>query len=148
MESQPVHFIPLQFDSKEYHSTILLRDRILRKPLGLEFDAEKLKLEFTEFHIGAYINDKLIGCAVLTPDVNNLIQMRQVAIEEGYQGKGTGKQLVVYLEDFCKEKGFTTLFCHARETAVPFYIKLGYRIVSEQFIEVNIPHFKMEKLLK
>jgi predicted GNAT family N-acyltransferase len=36
---------------------------------------------------------------------------------------------------------------HARETAVPFYLKLGYEVVGGQFEEVGIPHFKMEKKL-
>ena len=29
--------------------------------------------------------------------------------------------------------------------AVPFYLRLGYEIVGDQFEEVTIPHFKMKK---
>ncbi|NOZ36403.1 MAG: GNAT family N-acetyltransferase [Chlorobi bacterium] len=36
---------------------------------------------------------------------------------------------------------------HARKTAVSFYLKLNYKIISEQFYEVGIPHFKMRKML-
>ena len=37
---------------------------------------------------------------------------------------------------------------HARETAVPFYERLGYATVGARFEEVTIPHFKMEKRLR
>ena len=32
--------------------------------------------------------------------------------------------------------------------AINFYIKLGYKITSEVFTEVTIPHYRMEKELK
>jgi predicted GNAT family N-acyltransferase len=36
---------------------------------------------------------------------------------------------------------------HARSTAVPFYAKLGYECVGDEFIEVTIPHWEMRKAL-
>ena len=36
---------------------------------------------------------------------------------------------------------------HARETAVGFYEKLGYKVVGDKFTEVTIPHYVMEKKL-
>jgi len=31
---------------------------------------------------------------------------------------------------------------------VPFYIKLGYKVFDEDFIEVGIPHKHMQKFMK
>nr|MBP8249907.1 GNAT family N-acetyltransferase [Chitinophagales bacterium] len=45
-------------------------------------------------------------------------------------------------------KGFTLMYCHARDTAIPFYEKLGYSRVGEEFEEVTIPHWEMGKSLK
>jgi predicted GNAT family N-acyltransferase len=36
---------------------------------------------------------------------------------------------------------------HARKSAVGFYEKLGYKIVGDEFEEVTIPHFEMQKTL-
>jgi predicted GNAT family N-acyltransferase len=36
---------------------------------------------------------------------------------------------------------------HARDTAVPFYLNLGYACVGEPFTEVGIGHQEMEKAL-
>jgi predicted GNAT family N-acyltransferase len=39
------------------------------------------------------------------------------------------------------------MILHARATAVPFYLRLGYTVVGEPFEEVGIPHRGMEKAL-
>jgi predicted GNAT family N-acyltransferase len=36
---------------------------------------------------------------------------------------------------------------HARVNAVGFYEKVGYRVHGDQFVEVTIPHYVMEKQL-
>jgi predicted GNAT family N-acyltransferase len=46
-----------------------------------------------------------------------------------------------------KEHGFTKLVMHARDTAIGFYSKCGYRVVGNEFYEVGLKHFVMEKEL-
>jgi predicted GNAT family N-acyltransferase len=36
---------------------------------------------------------------------------------------------------------------HARKSAVGFYEKLGYEIEGDEFEEVTIPHYEMQKTL-
>lgn len=76
------------------------------------------------------------------------MKMRQVAVEETQQGKGLGKKLSAAGEKYAIENGFEVMFCNARKTAVGFYERMGYKIVSDEFNEVNIPHYAMEKVLK
>ncbi len=40
---------------------------------------------------------------------------------------------------------FDKITLHARKNAVPFYLALGYKIIGEEFEEVGLPHFEMEK---
>lgn len=138
-------FCQIKHGTEEYQTTIDLRDRVLRQPLGLEFTQEQLDAEHTDYHLTAWQDDQLVGCLILTPGEQGRIKMRQVAIDPDWQGKGVGKQLVQYSEQFAKEKGFTTMYCHARDLAVPFYEKLGYHTVGEPFVEVTITHFVMQK---
>lgn len=74
--------------------------------------------------------------------------MKQVAVEPSWQQKGIGKMLVEAAEDYARESGYDIIFCHARETAVPFYLKRGYEISGAPFTEVTIPHVYMEKRLR
>jgi predicted GNAT family N-acyltransferase len=140
------HIIPIEFGTPEYCESISLRTKILRIPLGLQFDVKKLADEYDSIHLGCYTtNYELIACLVLEKINNDNVKMRQVAVDTAFQGKGVGSKLVTESERIVKELGFTKIVCHARESAVPFYLKLNYNIVGKKFIEVGIPHFKMVK---
>ena len=125
-----------------------LRYTILREPLGLNFTEEELGKDAADTHLGLWINDKIIACLTLTFSTNRRIKMRQVAVDEKFQGRGYGQLLVNEAEKFAGQNGFEIMFCNARKTAVPFYEKMNYQIVSDEFTEVNIPHYTMEKQIK
>jgi len=138
----------IAFGSEEQKESVKLRYEVLRKPLNLHFNEEDLKKEYLDFHIAAYVEDKIAGILLLKPsDSPTTIKMRQVAVDASLQGRGIGKAMVKFSETFVKEKGFTAIELHARETAVPFYLSLNYTIVGDRFEEVGIPHFKMVKEL-
>jgi predicted GNAT family N-acyltransferase len=140
--------LEIQFATPEYDETVQLRDKILRKPLGLTFSEAQLAEEFADFHLAAYTDEWVLrGCLVLTPTDDKTLKMRQVAVDERVQKQGVGQQLVAASESFGRARGFETMVLNARETAVPFYKKLNYDIVGERFEEVGIPHFKMMKKL-
>ncbi|MDX1912177.1 MAG: GNAT family N-acetyltransferase, partial [Saprospiraceae bacterium] len=90
---------------------------------------------------------RIIGVLLLTPLINNEIKMRQVAVAPELQGKGVGAALVNASEEEARRRGFEKMVLNARETAVPFYLRLGYKKIGERFEEVTIPHYKMEKTL-
>lgn len=114
----------------------------------MQFDKTDLEKEYEDFHIAAYFNKKLVGILLLKPTGNNeIIKMRQVAVDVQHQGKGVGKELVKFSEQFALNKGFKKIELNARETAVPFYLSLGYSIEGRSFYEVGIPHKKMFKIL-
>lgn len=130
-----------------YKQAVGLRYRILRKPLGLEFTDEQLAAEHTDLHLVYLVDGRVMGCLVLTPMGAERIKMRQVAVDEAWQGKGVGADMVRYSEDYARQNGYVWMECHARDTAVPFYKRLGWNEVGEGFTEVTIPHHKMEKRL-
>lgn len=137
----------ISYDSDDYKAEIALRYRILREPLGLSFTKEQLAREAGDTHIAAFDGERLIGCLVLTPSPPDSVHMRQVAVEPEFQGQGVGKRLVLFSEQQARQSGYSRMILHARETAVPFYLKLGYELVGEPFIEVTIPHRLMQKSL-
>jgi predicted GNAT family N-acyltransferase len=137
----------IQFASVDYDKEVQLRYAVLRKPLNLNFTAEQLEAESAFFHLGYFEHEKIIACLILAPEKNGKMKMKQVAVDFEFQGKGIGAALVKAAESFALEKGFKTMYCHARDTAVPFYLKLGYHQIGEMFEEVTIPHFEMEKAI-
>lgn len=131
-----------------YDDCIRLRTDILRRPLGLEFVPEDLVNEYENVHLAIYDHaDELKGCLVFNRLNEKRLKMRQVAIAEEVQKKGYGSTLVKASEEWAKENGFEIIELNARDTAVPFYKKLDYEVSGDEFIEVNIPHFPMEKVI-
>lgn len=149
MQNKDYNYVSLfDFGSPTYDESIALRHDILRVPLGLEFEISDLRSEWDSLHLG-YFNalDQLLGCLVLKPEQNLTWKMRQVAVAQVYQGKGIGKILVHHSERLAITNHIHHFSLHARETAIPFYLGLGYTICSEPFTEVGIPHAAMTKQL-
>ncbi len=133
--------------SKEYSQMLQLRKDILRKPLGLDFDPEELEKEKDEILIGAFEEEKMLGCCMLIKYDTKTIRLRQMAVLNNLQGKGIGRALMQFAENIARDLGFRRITMHARKSAIGFYEKLGYSVTGEEFIEVTIPHFNMEKSL-
>ena len=131
----------------EYQQMVRLRSDMLRKPLGLHLDAEELELEKQDVLMGAFEDGKISGCCLLTRVDERTVRLRQMAVPNNLQGKGIGRALMIFAENIARDMGYRTLIMHARKTALGFYKKLGYNASGEEFVEVTIPHFVMEKSL-
>jgi GNAT superfamily N-acetyltransferase len=133
--------------SAEYQLMVKLRDDILRKPLGLSFTPEELESEKNHMLIAAFEEERILGCCMLLEEKDGAIRLRQMAVLNDLQGKGVGRALMNFAENLARDRGFRSIRMHARLNAVGFYEKVGYRIKGDQFMEVTIPHYVMEKML-
>lgn len=131
--------------SKEYKQVIALRHAILRQPLGLNFSPEELEKEIDNIHIAAFEDDDLLGCCMLTKLNNHTLQLRQMAVKDNLQRKGIGASIMTFAENIARDKGYRHIVMHARDSAIGFYEKFGYKIKGEPFIEISLPHHLMEK---
>lgn len=133
--------------SKEYQQMVALRYQILRQPLGLSFSTDELEKEKDNLLIAAFDDDEMLGCCMLTPKNSQMLQLRQMAVQNNLQGKGIGASLMSFIENLARDKGYKCLMMHARNTAIGFYEKFGYKVIGDEFIEVDVPHHVMEKML-
>jgi predicted GNAT family N-acyltransferase len=133
--------------TSDYQKAIQLRYSILRAPLGLNFSQKDLEQEKEYIHIASFEEDDLLGCCMLTKVDKHTLQLRQMAVKDKLQRKGIGASIISFAENLAKDKGYRRIIMHARDTAVGFYEKFGYKIKGEQFTEVNLPHHVMEKAI-
>jgi ribosomal protein S18 acetylase RimI-like enzyme len=68
-----------------------------------------------------------------------------MAVKANLQRKGIGESIMSFAENIGRDKGYRRIIMHARDTAIGFYEKFGYKVKGDQFIEVNLPHHMMEK---
>ncbi len=135
----------LKLNSPEYKKALVLRDEILRIPLGMSIYNDDLSDENLQIHIGCVIEGEVVGILLLRRVDNETVQMRQVAVVEFLQGKGLGNEMVVFAEKIAKSNSYSKIILHARKTAVSFYEKLLYTKTSDEYLEIGIPHCTMEK---
>ena len=131
----------------EYEQMVRLRDEILRKPLGLSFSKEELESEKHNLLIAAYEDDVILGCCMLVEEGSHTVRLRQMAVPDAYQGKGIGRALMNFAENLARDRGYKRITMHARKNAIGFYEKMGYKRIGDEFQEITIPHFVMEKTL-
>lgn len=143
--SMPIKII--DYGSKGYEQMIALRKEVLRKPLGLTYSEEDLEKDRHDILLGAFEEDTILACCILTRTSGDAFQLRQMAVEQKMQKNGIGAAIMSFGENIARDAGGRQIMMHARKTAVGFYERLGYSIVSDEFNEVGIPHVEMSKTL-
>ncbi|HEX8609078.1 MAG TPA: GNAT family N-acetyltransferase [Pedobacter sp.] len=133
--------------TKEYQQMIQLRDDILRRPLGLHFSDDELTKEKNNLLIGAFEDDQMLGCCMLVEEQPGTVRLRQMAVLNDLQGKGVGRALMQFAENLARDRGYKKITMHARKNSLGFYEKMGYKKVGNEFEEITIPHYVMEKKL-
>ena len=121
----------------------------LREPLGQSLGSEKDDLEDVSYHLMIVDDCSVLGVGRVHFIINNLIkkaQIRYMAIDKKIQKKGHGSKLLKELENIAYENNVKHIFLHARESAIPFYLKNSYKKIKKSYILLNtIQHWYMEK---
>lgn len=137
-------FMEITYGSEIYREELVLRDEILRKPIGLKLP-ERMDDEAACRHFGLVEGDRLVACLIAVPLEPGKVQIRQMAVRADLQGTGLGRRIMEEAESTLRSSGITQFVLNARATAIGFYESLGYSGVGDRFMEVGIPHLRMEK---
>ena len=142
----------LQFITVE--QTLPLRSRVLRE--GRPFD----QCAFAEdgqagsFHAGAFREGQIIGIASYYPKdldgpTGRGFQLRGMAVVPEAQGTGVGRAILEFGEARIRSPRLADyLWCNARVSAIAFYERDGWAVVSEEFLIAEVgPHRRMVKRL-
>jgi len=128
----------------EWDSYFDLRFDVLRAAWGQVKGSETDSDDDSSTHAAIFVPNT--GC-VAAGRLHHLLdrpgvgQVRYMAVHPEWQGKGLGSLILQYLESKAKFQGLNLVTLNARETAVPFYLKNGYSIISEgPLVWGLIPH--------
>jgi len=132
--------------SVDYQRELALREAVMRAPLGLSLRNEDLSAEKDQLHFGLFEADgTLVASVIAAPLADGQVKIRQMAVASSRQRRGLETRIMGELEKTLVARGFHRFVLHARVAVVGFYRKLGYVAVGGEFIEVTIPHVRMEK---
>ena len=132
---------------EEFEEYYELRWQVLRKPWGKPRGSERDDIEDKSIHIMVK-NDNILGVGRLHFNSNKEAQIRYMAVSAAHRKQGIGTMILKKLEEMARKKGAKYVVLNAREHAIGFYKKNGYRIVEKSYILFgSIQHFKMMKEL-
>ncbi len=124
--------------------TQAIRHKMLRPNGTLEDcmfhgDADELT-----FHLGAFVDKKLVSVASFYFERNTVYpdayqyRLRGMATLPEYQARGLSSALLRTAFPVIKQNQCTLLWCNAREKAIGFYEKVGFKSTDELFSLPNI----------
>jgi amino-acid N-acetyltransferase len=104
------------------------RDEMLHRSLGEIYE------NIRDFYVGEDELGRIAGCGGLHVCWSHLAEIKSLAVDEGQQGKGYGKRLVLSCLDEARELGLKTVF--ALTYKPEFFLRLGFRVVDK----ATLPH--------
>ncbi len=69
----------------------------------------------------------------------------RVVVKPGYRGTGLGFELMKRALAYTDEHHYGSLHISAQTYIQKFYEDFGFRVVSEMYLEDNLPHFGMDR---
>ena len=110
-------------------------------PEEIEMDEE----DHHAVHALALLDGKAVGCGRFIAHDTDEIKIGRMAVFQELRGSGIGREILVFLMEEAKGRGFKHAVLHAQLTAEGFYLKQGYKPVGEVFEEAGIAHRLMER---
>lgn len=74
-------------------------------------------------------------------------KVERICVLQSARKYGAGKLIMNAIEDYARKEEIKKLKLNAQTQAMGFYEKLGYKIVSEEFLDAGIPHRTMTKVI-
>lgn len=102
------------------------------------FDEENSSADFVLLYDGS----KSFGTARAIENDKGF-KIGRIAILKEYRGKGYGYTAVRAIMDKAFEKGADKIYVDAQNYAVPFYEKIGFKVIGVEIIDRGLPHIPM-----
>ncbi|MGL5347978.1 MAG: GNAT family N-acetyltransferase [Peptostreptococcaceae bacterium] len=102
--------------------------------------------DFKSYHLFLKDNNEIVAyLRILEKGVSyDEVSIGRVLVKKSYRGKGISREMMVKAIDFVeKDLKEDTIKIQAQAYLVDFYGSLGFKAVSKEYLEDNIPHIDM-----
>jgi len=110
-------------------------------PEEIEMDAD----DAHAFHALATLDGVAIGCGRMLEQGPGEVKIGRMAVLPEFRKTGVGAELLRFLIDCARTRGFHKAILHAQLTAEGFYLKEGFTPAGGVFDEAGIAHRQMER---
>ena len=120
---------------QEIRKTVFIDEQSV--PADLEWD------EHDKYSTHFLVTDN--NKAIATGRLKNDGQIGRMAVIMPFRRLGAGSMLLDFILDHARQTGFDKVYCHAQVAVINFYLKKGFEMTGEVFLDANIPHQAMFK---
>ena len=112
-------------------------------PRNREYD----EFEVSSVHFLAYLDGKPAGC-IRYRKTGDRIKLERLAVLKDMRGKGIGKALMNHVERESIDRNSSEFVLNSQLYAMNFYEKCGYRARGGIFLDADIEHREMYKVIE
>jgi YbgC/YbaW family acyl-CoA thioester hydrolase len=123
--------VPIEMEEDSYDEDA--QHLVLYNYLGLPIATARLVTNLEDFSV---------------PDSMRCLRVAKIgrmAVRKDLRGSHWGWNVLQKMQDKAESLGITDIFIHAQVHAAPFYAKLGFKSVGEEFMEAEIKHVLMHQ---
>lgn len=116
--------------------TLPLRSKVLKG--NMPFEQCIFPTDHHGFHLGYFLDENIVTVATIFEEDFPALgpggyRLRGMATEPQHAGKGYGAAVIKFAIDELKKRGAAYIWCNARSSALGFYRKLNFEILSEEY---------------
>lgn len=138
--------IKLVETEKEQQHAYQVRTLVFVEEQGVPKEEEIDNLEQEAIHFVGYCNNMPVAASRMR-FAGQFAKLERVCVLKEKRGMGFGRDLILVMENLAKAKGYKQSKLNGQTYAESFYQRLGYKTVSNEFMDAGIPHVAMEKTL-
>lgn len=127
----------------DYSEAMKVRSNVFVEEQGVPHENEIDKYDKIAYHVVMSDREEAIACGRIYFK-DNFAKIGRVAVLKEYRHKGYATKICGELINIAASHEIKNIILHSQTYAVPLYEKLGFKCIGDEFLEEDIPHYKME----
>lgn len=133
-------------NKQQLEEAFSIRTAVFVEEQKVDVEEEIDQYEESSTHFLLYDDQHAIGTGRFRV-IDGVGKVERICVLKNARKSGAGKLIMTAIEDFARNEGISTAKLNAQTQAIKFYEKLGYQVVSDEFLDAGIPHKTMKKYL-
>ncbi|WP_110113410.1 GNAT family N-acetyltransferase [Bacillus sp. CGMCC 1.16541] len=131
-------------NEKKRNDAYAVRKKVFVDEQNVPVEEEIDQYEDEATHIVVYDQNHPVGAGRFRI-VDGYGKIERICVLPSHRQHGVGKQIMLYMEHVASTHDVNKLKLNAQTQAEAFYQKLGYKTISDEFLDAGIPHVTMIK---
>ncbi|MCP1491021.1 GNAT family N-acetyltransferase [Peribacillus frigoritolerans] len=140
-------FVKIAENSQELENAYMIRRKVFVQEQNVPLEEEIDEYEKDSTHFVLYDEQHQPIGAGRFRIIDNIGKVQRICVLSSGRKNGAGAMIMNAIEEYAIQQEVPQLKLDSQVHAIPFYSKLGYEIVSDEFMDAGIPHKTMKKTI-